>query len=368
MKFSVFLILIGFIGIVTIPAYAESLFDYVVEPVIIGDGNWIIHEPLDWSPDGNSILFRVWIPHDSEIQDTSLVLIGPDGTVQKELQLGLQITGVDHARITPTNDMVHILDNGKIYRYVLETDEIVLLNTEGNNARFFDYYRYSEDDPLLYNIVYSVENLEPDSDDPNSQYDLLAMHEEFGRDSSTAPSELLSSLETPNFQFSPDGKKILFAKTLEVEEGLKYRVPAYVEAQDYGPHIIPNAELNCSNNLKWSPNGEMVVYQDKMCGRCVHSGFLGLVSLDGYNKRLIPKEDSASYPRTFVISPDGSTIVYVVNAITSNEPIQPSTIESAVVYKLTLAKPIPEFETITMMILVLSVLPIVLLRKQMMLK
>jgi len=364
-----FLILFVIFGMfAAMPAYAESLFDYIVEPVIIDDRNWIIHEPLDWSPDGNSILFRIWIEKDSEIRYTSLVLISPDGIIQKELRLGLQITGVDHAQIAPTNDMVHILDNGKIYRYVLATDEIVLLNTEGNNARYFDYYLYSEENPLLYDIVYSIENVESDSDDPNSQYILLAMPEEFGRDSSTAPSERLSSLETPSFQFSPDGKKILFAKTLEVGNSLMHKVPAYVEAQDYGPHIIPNVNLNCSNNLKWSPNGEIIVYQDKMCGRGISSGFMGLVSLDGYNEKLIPKEDSTSYPRAFVISPDGSVIVYVTSTITSNEVILSSAIESAVVYKMTLAKPIPEFESIAMMILVLSALPIVLLRKHMVLK
>lgn len=76
----------------------------------------------------------------------------------------------------------------------------------------------------------------------------------------------------------------------------------------------------------------------------------------------MPKKDSMPYPRAFVISPDGSTIVYV-NATESNEPIAIYN-ESVSVYKLTLAKPIPEFETITMMILILPVSPVVLLLKQ----
>ena len=42
--------------------------------------------------------------------------------------------------------------------------------------------------------------------------------------------------------------------------------------------------------------------------------------------------------------------------------------ESGDFYKLILAKPIPEFETIAMMVLVLSALPILLLRKQLMIK
>lgn len=334
------------------------LFDYVVEPIIVNNENWVLHEPLDWSPDGNSILFRVWVEPDSEQRLTSLVLIGPDGIIQKELQIiGSAITGVDHAQISPTNDMIHILDNGKIYRYVLETDEIVLLNIEENNAQFFDYYSYDEDDVSRFSIVYSVDNLES-TDDPSSQFTLLITDDDLDSGSIYTPSEYFGQLESPVFQFSPNGYKILFVKTIDAGYGWADRVPAYIEAQDYGPHIITNVDLNCGNNLKWSPNGEMVVYQDQRCGRTVDSGFMGLVTLDGYNEKLIPQTDpsTSSYPRSFVIEPDGSTIVYVTGSGKSDFG------ESGDFYKITLTKPIPEFEAIAFVILTVSLIPIILAR------
>jgi predicted secreted protein with PEFG-CTERM motif len=108
----------------------------------------------------------------------------------------------------------------------------------------------------------------------------------------------------------------------------------------------------------------MIVYQDNRCGRTVDSGILGLATLDGYTEPLIPKIDPStrSYPVAFVISPDGSSIVY----LTSNGKSDFG--ESGDFYKLVLAKPIPEFETIAMMIFALSVIPIVLLRKQLIIK
>ena len=338
-------------------------FDFVVEPIYVDETHWVIHEPLDWSPDGKSILFRIWVDLDLGQPSASLVLISPEGMIQKDLVLsGSPITGVDHAQIAPTNDMVHILDDGKMYRYILATDEIVQLNTENYNARFFDYYVYSEDEFSNYSIVYSVENPEFYLDDLTTKYSLLIMNDKININPESVPSEFFSYIENPKFQFSPDGKKILFMRTLDTESGLTNRVPAYIEAQDYGPHIISNVYLNCSNNLKWSPNDKIIVYVDKSCGRGERSGLMGLASLDGFNQKLIPTFENFvnPYPHAFVVSPDGSNIVYVTN----EELIG----DSADFYKLTFAKPIPEFSTIAILIMMVSVLPIILLRKQLVFK
>lgn len=340
-----------------------TVFDFVVEPMHVDETRWILHEPLDWSSDGKYILFRVWVGLDSEQQDTSLVLISPEGMIQKELLLfGSPITGVDHAQIAPTNDMVHILDNGNLYRYVLATDEIVQLNTEDYNALFFDYYVYSEDEYANYSIVYSVENRDFYPEDLSTKFTLLIMSEEIDIDPKSTPSEFFSNIENPKFQFSPDGKKILFLKIPNAENGEANRIPAYIKAQDFGPHNIPNVYLNCGDNLKWSPNSEIIVYLDKSCGRGERSGMMGLASLDGFNEKLIPTLDSSGnpYPRSFVLSPDGSNIVYV-----TNEELTGDTTDF---YKLILAKPIPEFSTTVMLILLLSALPVLLLKKQFMIK
>jgi predicted secreted protein with PEFG-CTERM motif len=343
----------------------EPIFDYVIEPVIVDNKNWVIRGPVDWSVDGNSILFQVWVEFDSENHKNSLVMISPDGVIQKQLDFtGSPISDIDHAQIAPTNDMIHIIDEGKMYRYVLATDKIIPLNTEGNHVEFFDYYVYSEDEDDNYSIVYSVENQGFYADDLTSKYSLLVMNEQIDLNPLSVPSEFFGNIENPNFHFSPDGKKILFLKTIDAGYGWADRVPAYIEAQDHGPHVVPNVDLNCSNLMQWSPNGEMILYQDNRCGRTVNSGVFGLATLDGYHEKLIPTIDPStkSYPSSFVVSPDGSTIVYVTSDGKSDFG------ESGDFYKLILAKSIPEFETIAMMIMLVSVLPIIMLRKQSVLK
>ena len=62
-----------------------------------------------------------------------------------------------------------------------------------------------------------------------------------------------------------------------------------------------------------------------------------------------------SYPSSFVVSPDGSTIVYVTSDGKSDFG------ESGNFHKLILAKPISEFRTIAIMVFGLSALPIFLL-------
>ena len=339
----------------------EPIFDYVVESVTVDNKKWVVRAPVDWSVDGNSILFQVWIDYESEDRKNSLVLISPEGVIQKELDFsGSDISDIDHARIAPTNDMIHILEDGKMYRYVLATDEIIALNTEGGHVHFFDYYLYPEDEFDNYSIVYSVENQDSYPDDPDSKYSLLIMDELIEHDTDSTHSEFFSNIENPNFHFSPDGKKILFIKTIDAGYGWADRVPAYIDAQDYGPHIIPNVDLNCSNLLQWAPSGEMVVYQDNRCGRTVNSGMFGLVTLDGYHEKLIPPIDPStkSYPSSFVVSPDGSTIIYVTSDGKSEFG------KTGDYYKLTFAKPIPEFEAITILMLSLAIIPIVLFSRK----
>ena len=344
----------------------EPIFDYVVESVIVNNKNWVMRGPVDWSVDGDSILFQVWVDFDSENRKNSLVMISPGGVIPKQLDFtDSSISNIDHSRIAPTSDMIHILDKGKMYRYVLATDEIIPLNTEDNHVEFFDYYFYSEDEHGKYSIVYSVKNPESyTDDDPASKYSLLVMDEQIDIYPESVPSEFFGNIEKSNFHFSPDGQKILFLKTIDAGYGWADRVPAYITAQNHIPQIVPNVDLNCSNLLQWSPNGEMIIYNDGQCGRTVHSGILGLVTLDGYHEKLIPpiNPSTKSYPYSFVISPDGSTIAYVTIDGKSDFG------ESGDFYKLTLAKPIPEFETIAIMVLVLSALPILLLRKQLLIK
>ncbi len=96
----------------------------------------------------------------------------------------------------------------------------------------------------------------------------------------------------------------------------------------------------------------MAVYNVNSCGRGAPGGTLHLISVNGnYHELILPYDNDR--PDHFVISPDGLFLLYVRDG---NFEI------------MTLAKPIPEFQTIVMMIMMVSVIPIILLRKQLVLK
>ena len=98
----------------------------------------------------------------------------------------------------------------------------------------------------------------------------------------------------------------------------------------------------------------MIIYNVHSCGRSAPGGTLNLISVDGtYREILLPYTNYN--PENFVISPDGSLIIYGMG-------------DEHDFGILTLAKPIPEFETIAMMILATSIIPIILARNKLILR
>ena len=82
------------------------------------------------------------------------------------------------------------------------------------------------------------------------------------------------------------------------------------------------------------------------------SGTLHLISVDGtYREVLLPYTNNN--PGDFAVSPDGDYIIYGVG---NDFEI------------MTLAQQIPEFQTITMMILAASIIPIILARNKLILR
>ena len=330
----------------------EPLFQGMIEKIPLKN-SWGNVTPLDWSGDGESILFTYTLPRDeSHFPQLATMSLDDYGVTTLDIPMLFDTDEqIRSAKFSPDGKFIHfVADDGNLFRYEFGTSHTLKL-THHSEWINFDYYSYSQEDPTKYSIIVSVDKRSYLEDSSENGYILFDIGNGEGQDSILDAHALVFNFESLDFDISPDGKKILFQKTIESDYGWADRILAYHPAQ--GDIVeIPNSQVNCGAPPKWAPSGDIIVYDVHFCGRGAPDGTLHLISDDGSYHELILPYDNYN-PDSFVISPDGTYLLYVKG---SNFEM------------MTLAKPIPEFETIVMMILVLSALPIVLLRKQVMLK
>ena len=304
--FVIFLVLIGFIG----TAFADdtSITPTTIHPVTIDRNNVNLSEVFDWTSDGQFILFGAEIKNHKDNEMETLVLVSVQGKVVKELQIPKNQDEdliIHHAQISPNDDsIVHLIIKDNLYRYVIDTNELIKLNTEENQVLFFDYYHYHKEEPELYMIAYSTKRIE---NDDSIQFELFVINEDIEIETKQTISERLGSIEESTFQFSPDGKKILFKKTLSTNYNQADRRIAYHQAQDYGPHVVSDLNVKCGNYPKWFPDGNRIAYHINYCEKNAPGGMLGILDSDGTNLQIL-LPDNKDNPKYFAISPDGSTI------------------------------------------------------------
>ena len=343
--------LYSIVGNTTTVTAQNPMFRGLIEPVSI-DESFVSSKPFDWNSD-DVILFRYAIQHNPDETIEKLATMNPDGSNVTTLPIPAltEDNSFYDARFSPDGDYIHVyMDNRNLYRFDLKTEETTQL-THQEEIYDFDYYHYSEDNPELYSIVVSVENKETDYED----FILLDIGNGEKENSILDAHVLVFDFESHSFDISPDGKKILFKRTLDSQYPRAERVLAYLPAQ--GEIVeIPVFDADCGTPPKWSPNGEMIVYHSSACSRGPSGGTLHLISVDGnYDETLLPY--THNNPEDFIISPDGTQILYGID----------TNVEHGF-EKLILTKPIPEFSTIAMMILLVAALPVILLRKQLLIK
>lgn len=147
------------------------------------------------------------------------------------------------------------------------------------------------------------------------------------------------------FDLSPDDSKILFTKAINREHLWDTFVYIYdLETKQISK--IPKLNIYCGPTPKWSPNSQLILYQDANCDRHFPESSLNISDLDGNHGFLTEVEYLGT---EYMISNDGTSVYY--------------NLAPTGVYKMTLAQPIPEFETFAVMILALTLVPILLWRK-----
>jgi hypothetical protein len=323
----------------------DPMFRGIVEGISV-DGKLEGIKLFDWSPDGNLILFRYVENFDTDEWQEKLATMTPDGNNVAVLPIH-NLTDENQfydARFSPDGNYIHVyMDDQNLYRFDLTTTELMQLTHQGE-IYDFDYYHYNEDEFGNYSIIVSVENEDAENSDSITLLDIGKGEQENNIPNAHA---LVFDFPSSTFDISPDGKKILFKKTNDAGYGWADRVLAYQPAQ--GDIVEIPIQVNCGSPPKWSPNGDMIIYHVSSCGRSAPGGTLHLTNLDGsYHEILVPYTNYN--PSNFIISPDGSSVIYATGYEHD-------------VNMLTLAKAIPEFETIVTMVLIFSFAPLILFYK-----
>ena len=328
----------------------DTIFAGIIQQISINKP-WEGLRIFDWSPDGNSILFRYaeQISHDNWKE--GLATMNPDGTSITILPIPTltEENSFHIAKFSPDENYIHILmQNGNLFRFNLNTEETISLTSIGG-INYFDYYHFMDEDPDRYSIVVSVEN-EKNPLDSYVDYRLLDIGSGEQENSLKNAEFLIPNFDWITFDISPDGKKILYKKTIQDAPPRSDRVLAYLTA-DGNEVLISNADADCGSQPQWSPAGTMIVYHVSACSKGPSGGTIHLTTLDGsYHEEIVPY--SHTNPKHFAISPDGTKIIYAANDNYQHD------------FEITtLAKPIPEFKTLAMMILIASIVPIVLISK-----
>ena len=280
---------------------------------------------LDLSKDGDEVLLT-----QREIGNDLAILNLKDGSITQlwvELPEGREPSS---ARFS-NGAFLYIQHDQELWRYHPESKESEKILSD---IRFYDVL---DDGSIIYSASEETES--------SSLYSMMGDGSE--------KKLIVKGKDLWDFDVNGEGTKLVHRKILDSGYGWKDSELQIIDLETGGKHSVPNVELSCGGTPMWAPNDDMIVYSETGCGRGWPGGAIYISTTDGsYTETLIP---SSKYAPQFAISPDGS---FLLSRSFGDDYHDPGNL-----YKITLAKPIPEFETIAMMILVASVFPIVMLSK-----
>lgn len=307
-------------------------------PEIEGTLNFELH---DWHPQSEKVLF------------TSFRYIGimnSDGSniVKAELPLGLydEICGICSPignALFVGNNWVYAVVNNNLLVYEMQNNDNELVNVErkqlDGQITSFGVIRGTNDNSTVANLVL-VES-----------FRTVWLADLDGK----KISKLFESQLASNIDVSPDGSKIAFV-TIENIEGQFYTSKKQllifsIEKKEISQ--VLEEESSCTpSRIRWSPNGQLLTYQQ--CGGSkIPTATLKVVSLDGsYSKVLYGGVDA---PTSYVVNKDGSVILIGI------DPSYGAGLASKI-YRMDLARPIPEFKSIGIIIMAFSLVTVIMLK------
>lgn len=305
-------------------------------------------ELLDWSSDGKFILFSYfdYSKAASEFAEgTEFGMMSPDGMHIEKIEIPVQFKNGFGARLSPSDDSILLFakydqeDRYQVFRYDMTEQKLVQLsnNDPFSNVNSFDWMPdgnivFGEEvynqksDYIAYNLWLLDSNgkritkLYGWSFDPDIRYS-----EEFdGRP------------RFYGFDISPDGEKIvLISYKVTGMFQTYYNLPVFdIEKKEFKNVPNPSSPIE---SPRWSPNGEFIIY-DVGTGYKTPGGWLQITNVDGTLHEALSAgaESPGDDPTTFVVSPDGESILIGIDPWVSQGT-------ASKLFRMEFMQPIPEF-------------------------
>lgn len=293
---------------------------------------------LDWSSDGQFVLFA-YDDYTETLGGVNYIgLMTPDMTEVKKLDLPIELEDIIQTRFSPSNDYILI---GASY----DEDEI----------RYADLFIYSINDNKLTkitdaakpNLFYNGPGLADWTPDGNiiqiegDQSDRVTNIWLIDREGNKLNKLFSGNQLIGDMDVSSDGKKIVFVQGFESNMGLGI---FDIDAKEFKTILTTSEPFIEMESPRWSPNDEFVLYHV----HDGHGGALKIASIDGTLQEDLVADNMSFAYSSYVISPDGRFMLF-------NPPEFPPEI-----YKMELARPIPEFSVDLLAITALGLIGILI--------
>jgi len=298
---------------------------------IIDEPYWSTSIPQDISSDGQTLLLS---------QSQNLAILNLENRQMKKIDYPKDIednSSIQKTMFSPKSfdEIFYTLENDLYKIYEISDNSDILVGHSTTLIENIEDFDITSDNKIIFS---TMDNTLTESD---KTFSLWISNQ----DGTNMDILLENHKDIKNFDLSPDDSKIVFTKSSFREPFVDTFVMIYdFETKQFSE--IPGLNIYCGGNPKWSPNSELIIYQYANCDRHFPEASLHITDLDG-NSGFIAEVD---YLETeFIPSHDGVFLYY---------NIYPNG-----VYQMILAQPIPEFETIAVLVLALTLVPILLLRK-----
>ena len=282
---------------------------------------------LDWHPDGKSILMN---------QQNGKIVILDLETLQIETVFDPPDPEIDvHGAKFSNDGHIYITDDEGFWQYFPESGERQKILSE---IAAFDVLDNGK-------IMYSVSADKPFGE---TNFDLYVANGD-----GTEPKLIHNDYDLWEFDANSDGTKVVFRNTIDSGMYWKQKELEVLDVETQTTFVVPNVKQSCGRTPQLTPGGDMIVHHTSSCSRGWPGGIVHISTLDGtYTETIIP---SSNYNPNFLVSPDGQ---HIITTSFGEKYHDPSTL-----YKVTLSKSIPEFGTITIIVLAASIVSMIILLK-----
>ncbi|MEW6042976.1 MAG: PEFG-CTERM sorting domain-containing protein [Thermoproteota archaeon] len=323
----------------------EPLFASKQISTIFSSSDYTEIRLLDWSPDGQDILLSYNQASADGIPYSRLATFDVDSKTITKLEIAdsffKEPYELIYGQFSPSGEQVYFSNLSDRKIYIFDTKQKTVADT-GIQAVSFSADQRG-------NIFYAIEG-QATSTEGNPEQHLF----KFDTKTSTTQ-EITKDPDFWSFDVNADGTKILYRKTTDSGYGWAKRDLAVYDIGTKTTTIIPKVEnADCGSQPIFAPNEELIIYHIQGCSKGWSGGIIGITDMNGNSEILVPPTNEN--PSYFVISPDGSQLVY-------RYPSYVNGTWTVGLYQMTLAKPVPEFGTISVLILIVSILSIVVFSK-----